>query len=63
MILVLNSMHNHRVIVLKGHHQRLFPSVFNCLTKHQAMKTYWWSGGTAPHIREIPAMVNQIRSV
>jgi hypothetical protein len=24
-----------------------------CLTKHHAMKAYWWSGGTAPHILDL----------
>jgi hypothetical protein len=24
-----------------------------CLTKHHAMKTYWWSGGIAPRILDI----------
>jgi len=24
-----------------------------CLTKHHAMKTYWGSGGTTPHILDL----------
>jgi hypothetical protein len=24
-----------------------------CLTKHHAMKTYWWSGGIAPRILDL----------
>jgi hypothetical protein len=26
-----------------------------CLTKHHAMKTYWWSGDTTPHILNLGA--------